>query len=75
MEDVRRRLSQHPTAGSLHRILSTSIFIFDSAITLLGEPSACGVQMPASSQVACMRNILTCLGIGDEDEERDLPFP
>jgi hypothetical protein len=26
------------------------------------------VQLPGSSQIACMRNILTCLGIGNEEE-------
>lgn len=69
MEDTHRCLSQRSVADNLHRILSTSISIFDSTITLLGEPSAGGVRMPGSSQIACMRNILTCLGIGDEEGE------
>lgn len=69
MERACRFLSRQPGAANLHRILSTSISIFDSAITLLGEPSSCGVRLPGSSQLACMRNILTCLGIGEEEEE------
>jgi hypothetical protein len=73
MEDVSHNSSRQCDANDLHRILSTSISIFDSAITLLGEPSADGVQMPGPAHIACMRNILSCLGIGeDEGEEQAL---
>lgn len=68
MESAHSGLPCRAGADDLHRILSTSISIFDSAITLLGEPSACGVQMPGSAHVACIRNILISLGIGDEQE-------
>jgi hypothetical protein len=27
------------------------------------------VQMPGSSYIACILNILSCLGIGDEEED------
>jgi hypothetical protein len=74
MEHVYHNPSRRAAADDLHRILSTSISIFDSAITLLGEPSDCGVQMPGSAHIACIKNILTCLGIGDEDEGKDLLF-
>ena len=50
----------------LHRILCTSIAIFDSAITLLGEPSACGVSLPGPAEIECMRYILHSLGIGED---------
>ncbi len=72
MEDVCRGLSRRAAADNLHRILSTSISIFDSTITLLGEPSACGVQMPGSAYIACIKNILSCLGIGNEDEQEGM---
>jgi hypothetical protein len=36
---------------------------------LLGEPSACGVSLPGPAQVACMRYILHCLGIGKDAPE------
>ncbi len=59
----------HPDACELHRILSTSISIFDSAITLLGDPMPEGVQLPGPAHIACIRSILASLGIGDEEEE------
>jgi hypothetical protein len=71
MVDVWHNPSRRCDVDDLHRILSTSISIFDSAITLLGEPSADGVHMPGPAHIACMRNILCCLGIG-EDEGKDV---
>lgn len=53
-------------SSEIHRILRTSIAVFDSAITLLGEPSGCGVSLPGPAGIACMRYILHCLGIGGE---------
>jgi hypothetical protein len=73
MGDFWRNPPRRAAADDLHRILSTSISIFDSAITLLGEPSAGGVQMPDPAHIACIRNILSSLGIG-EDEREDLLF-
>jgi hypothetical protein len=45
-----------------------SISIFDSTFSLLGEPPDGGLQVPAPGQAQCMRNILNCLGIGEEEE-------
>ena len=68
-----KRVQQSPgecaSSTEIHRILCTSVAIFDSAITLLGEPSACGVSLPGPAQAACMRYILHCLGIGEDAPE------
>ena len=72
MEGICHSASRHATTDDLHRILSTSISIFDAAITLLDEPSAEGVRMPGPAHIACMRNILACLGTG-KNEGEDLP--
>ena len=48
MGDAWRNPPRRSAADDLLRILSTSISIFDSAITLLGEPSSGGVQMPGA---------------------------
>ncbi len=57
----------------LHRILCTSISIFDSAITLLGEPPVDGMHLPDAARADCMISILTNLGIGGEEEGKDAP--
>jgi hypothetical protein len=58
-------------AYDLHRILCTSISIFDSAIRLLGEPPDEGVQLPDDAHADCIISILTNLGIGGEEECED----
>ena len=73
MTEVLQKAAHSPVSDDLLRIVSTSILIYDSAITLLGEPSAKGVEMPAPAHVACMRNILTSLGIGKEDDGNTFP--
>ncbi len=66
MREVRQSPGEYASSPELYRILATSISIFDSAITLLGEPSTRGVSFPGPAQVACMRYILRCLGIGED---------
>ena len=63
MGEVRQSSNEYASSTELYRILATSISIFDSAITLLGGPPACGVSFPGPAQVACMRYILHGLGI------------
>jgi hypothetical protein len=53
--------------AGLYRILCTSISIFDSAITLLGDPPPEGVTMPGSAHIACIRAMLGSLGIGGKN--------
>ncbi len=60
------------TPKCLHRLLSTSIAIFDSAMTLLGGPSEEGVKMPPPALVACVRVMLGTLGVRKENER--FPF-
>jgi hypothetical protein len=52
----------------LHRILITCIHLFDSAISLLGEPSPEGVKMPSPASIVCMARLLESLGVGDEED-------
>ena len=66
MREVQQSSKGYVSSPELYRILATSISIFDSAITLLGEPSTCGVSLPGPAQVACMRYILHSLGIGED---------
>lgn len=72
MGDAWRNPPRRSAADDLLRILSTSISIFDSAITLLGEPSSGGVQMPGPAHIACIRNILSSLGVGEDKRENSL---
>jgi hypothetical protein len=69
MKDVRRDGDRREAADDLHRVLSTSILIFDTAITLLAESPPDGFQMPSPAHVACMRSILDSLGVGEEEDE------
>jgi hypothetical protein len=71
MKGTGRGPGQSAPAKDLYRILSTSIIIYDLAITLLGEPSPEGVSMPDPAHMACVRNILAFLAV---DEEEDLSF-
>ena len=66
MRKVRQGSEEYVSGPELYSILATSISIFDSAITLLGEPSAWGASLPDPAQVAYMRYILHCLGIGED---------
>ena len=54
---------QAAAAEDLHQVLSMTISIFDTAITLLGEPPEDGVKMPTGGYVACMISILRFLGV------------
>jgi len=49
--------------AGLYRILCTSISIFDSAMTLLGDPPPGGVTMPGPAHIACISAMLGSLGI------------
>jgi hypothetical protein len=69
MREVQQCSKEYASSPELYHIMATSISIFDSAITLLGEPSACGVSLPGPAQAACMRYILHCLGIGEDAPE------
>ncbi len=69
MGKERQDSKEYVSNPGLYRILATSISIFDSAVTLLGEPSACGVSLPGPAQIACMRYILYGLGIGEDAQD------
>ena len=69
MSEERQRGTRCSLSDDLFRIVSTSISIYDSAITLLGEPPVNGVEMPGPAHIACMRNILSSLGIGEQEDE------
>jgi hypothetical protein len=66
MKDMRQGLEGYAPSRELHRILRTSISIFNSAMTLLGDPPEGGVVMPSPAHIECMRNLLGFLGVGDE---------
>ncbi len=68
MTEIKPQLSANGAPDSLHKILSMSISIFDSTFSLLGEAPDGGLQVPTPGQALCVRNILTCLGIGGEEE-------
>ncbi len=53
------------SSPEIYRILRTTIAIFDSAITLLGEPSGWGAALPDPAVIECMKRILRWLGIGE----------
>lgn len=53
----------------LHLVIVTCVYIFDAAISLLGEPSLEGVKMPDPAFAACMRRLLESLGVGDEEDD------
>ena len=67
--------SERPlTADGLHRVVSTSISIFDSAMSLFGEPPREGFTMPGPASIACIRKILesfvleSFVGNNEEDD-------
>jgi hypothetical protein len=66
MREMKQNSEAYVSSPELYHILATSISIFDSAITLLGEPSTGRAELPGPAQVACMRHILHCLGIGED---------
>ncbi|MGA3175656.1 MAG: hypothetical protein ABSE25_14705 [Syntrophorhabdales bacterium] len=70
MKGVRGDAKRLELDPGLHRIVRTSILIFDSAVTLLGEPPEEGVTMPGPAHIACIRSMLASLGIGEDE-----PFP
>jgi hypothetical protein len=61
MERLRQSSGEYASSHEIHRILRTSLAIFDSVVTLLGEPSACGVSLPGPGQIECVRYILHSL--------------
>ena len=71
MNEVWLKAIRHPVSRDLFVIVSTSILIYDTAITLFDEPSPEGVEIPGPAHIACMRNILSSLGVG-EDEDASL---
>jgi len=71
MNEVWPKAIRHPVSRDLFVIVSTSILIYDTAITLFDEPSPEGVELPGPARIACMRNILSSLGVG-EDEDASL---
>jgi hypothetical protein len=69
MKDGQHRYPDRAAAAvDLHQVLSMTISIFDTAITLLGEPPEDGVKMPTGGYVACMISILRFLGVGPEKD-------
>ena len=72
MNEVWPKAIGHSVSDDLFMIVSTSILIYDTAITLFDEPSPEGIKMPGPAHIACMRNILSSLGVG-EDEDEDAP--
>ena len=69
MEDAWLEATRCSVWIDLFMVVSTSILIYDAAITLFDEPSPEGVEMPGPAHIACMRSILSSLGIGEEVEE------
>ncbi len=68
MKEIKQQLSADDAPAGLQKILSMSISIFHAAFSLLGGPSDGGVQVPTPGLAQCMRNILHCLGIGEEED-------
>lgn len=67
MKGMGRGPGRSVPAKDIYRILATSITIYDSAITLLGEPSPDGVTMPDPAHIACVKNILASLAVDEDD--------
>jgi hypothetical protein len=67
MKGMGRGRRQCTPARDLYRILSTSITIYDSAMTLLGGPPPEGVTMPGPAHMACVKNIVDCLAVNEDD--------
>jgi len=68
MNEVWLKAIRHPVSRDLFVIVSTSILIYDTAITLFDEPSPEGVELPGPAHIACMRNILSSLGVGGDED-------
>jgi hypothetical protein len=60
---------QHPSRADIYRLVMTSITIFDSAISLLGEPALEGITMPDPAHRACVKKLLESLCGGGGDVE------
>jgi hypothetical protein len=71
MKDRQHLTGEIAAADDLHRIVSTSVTIFDSAFALLSEQSPGGVTIAGRGYLECMKNVLNCLGIGEEEEDFD----
>jgi hypothetical protein len=69
MNEAWLKATRCSVSNDLFMVVSTCILIYDAAITLFDEPSQEGVEMPGPAHIACMRNILTSLGIGEEADE------
>lgn len=57
-----QREADRSTAEDLHRIVSTSLSIFDSTFALL-SPQSPGSFVPGPGHLACTKNVLQSLGI------------
>jgi hypothetical protein len=53
----------------LDHVVLMVVCIFDSALTMLGEPSEGGVMMPAPAYVACLRRLLHSLDVDITDDD------
>jgi hypothetical protein len=69
MNEAWLKATRCSVSNDLFMVVSTCILIYDAAITLFDEPSPEGVEMPGPAHIACMRNILSSLGIGEEADE------
>lgn len=70
MKETQPGMRSNGVTDGLHRIVLTSISIFDSAIkTLLGEQSSDSRGIRSSGYVECMRNVFSSLGIGEAEDE------
>lgn len=69
MNEAWPKAIRYSVSNDLYMVVSTIILIYDTAITLFGEPPPEGVKMPGPAHMACMRNILSSLGVGEGGDE------
>ena len=69
MNEAWLKAARYLVSDDLFMAVFTSIQIYDAAITLFDEPPPEGVEMPGPAHIACLRNILSSLGIGEEGDE------
>jgi len=69
MNEAWLKATRCSVSNDLFMVVTTSILIYDAAITLFDDPSPEGVDMPGPAHIACMRSILSSLGIGVEADE------
>ena len=73
MNEAWLKATRCSVSKDLFMVVSTCILIYDAAITLFDDPPPGGVEMPGPAHIACMKNILSSLGVGEEaDEDQSL---